>query len=88
MTPLSGDAARGRFEQCNDLLSNSGERHHPAISPRSCPNFGTYYPNSEQHTWLTDLFDVKMDDAEVGGVKLWDWVTDIVNGKAPPHVGP
>lgn len=50
--------------------------------------FGTYYPNSTQHTWLTDLFEVKFSAAEVNGVKLTTWVSDIIDGKPPTHVGP
>jgi hypothetical protein len=50
--------------------------------------FSTYYPKSTQHTWLTDLFDVKFNAAEVNGVKLTKWVSDILEGKPPAHVGP
>lgn len=57
-------------------------------SVKDYPNFGTYYPDSEQHTWLTDLFDVKFTAAEVKGVKLTKWVADIVDGKGTSHVGP
>jgi hypothetical protein len=52
------------------------------------PTFGTFFPNSTQHTWLTDLFDVKFTAAEVNGVKLTKWVSDIVDGKGTSHVGP
>jgi hypothetical protein len=50
--------------------------------------FSTYYTKSTQHTWLTDLFDVKFSAAEVNGVKLTKWVSDIIEGKPPTHVGP
>jgi len=30
---------------------------------KDSPNFGTYFPNSTQHTWLTDLFDIKFTAA-------------------------
>lgn len=51
-------------------------------------SFSTFYPNSTQHTWLTDLFEVKFNAAEINGVKLSKWVSDIIDGKPPTHLGP
>lgn len=51
-------------------------------------SFGTYFPEGTQHTWLTDLFTVKFTQAEVQGVKLTQWVSDIINGAGAAHVGP
>jgi hypothetical protein len=50
--------------------------------------FGTYFLEGTQHTWLTDIFTVKFTQAEVKGVKLTQWVSDIVNGVGVSHVGP
>ena len=51
-------------------------------------SFSTFYPNSNQHTWLTDLFEVKFNAAEINGVKLTKWVSDIIDGKPSSHLGP
>lgn len=55
---------------------------------RAAKNFGTYFPPGNQHTFLTDLFDVKLTDAEVDGVRLTDWVSDIIDGVGTSRVGP
>jgi hypothetical protein len=49
------------------------------------PNFGTYFPNSDQHTWLMGQ---SFYDESVSGTKLIDWVSDILNDKGTKHVGP
>lgn len=51
-------------------------------------NFGTWFPSGEQHTWLTDIFEIKFTAAEINGVKLTKWVSDLVDGKGTSHVGP
>jgi len=48
--------------------------------------FGTYFIPSATHTWLTK--DSDFYETEVGGVKLVDWVRDLIDEKAAPHVGP
>jgi hypothetical protein len=48
------------------------------------PNFGTYYPNSNTHTWISGP---TFFTATEGGVKLVDWFTAIVNGTGVSHVG-
>jgi hypothetical protein len=49
------------------------------------PNFGTYYPNSSQHTWLGGA---SLYTQTTGGVAMIDWVTKIVNNVSTSHVGP
>ncbi|HVW30270.1 MAG TPA: pectin acetylesterase-family hydrolase [Polyangiaceae bacterium] len=49
------------------------------------PNFGTYYPNSTQHTWLLD--DSTLYSEAEGGTKLIDWITALVNGTGVSQVG-
>jgi hypothetical protein len=49
------------------------------------PNFGTYFPNSTQHTWLLD--DNTLYNETEGGTKLIDWITAIVNGTGVSQVG-
>jgi hypothetical protein len=49
------------------------------------PNFGTYLPQSTQHTWIGADGLYK---AEFNGVRLIDWVSRIVRGEVPGHVGP
>jgi hypothetical protein len=49
------------------------------------PNFGTYYPNSSQHTWLGGA---SLYSQTTGGVAMIDWVTKIVNNVSTSHVGP
>lgn len=48
-------------------------------------NFGTFFPQGTQHTWL---MGASFYTGEVGGVKMVDWVTDIINEKGTKHVGP
>ena len=55
------------------------------MRPKSNPGFGTYFPTGGGHTLLMgDGFY----STTVGGVKLTDWVSDIVNDKGTKHVGP
>jgi hypothetical protein len=49
------------------------------------PTFGSYLPDSDQHTWLQGA---SFYDASIGDTKLIDWVSDIVNDKGTKHVGP
>jgi hypothetical protein len=49
-------------------------------------NFSTYYIESTNHTWLGT--DSTFYDTTVGGVRLVDWVTTLVNMKVPAHVSP
>jgi hypothetical protein len=49
-------------------------------------NFGTFFIPGAKHTWLKDP---TLYTQEVGGVKLIDWVTNIIEGTGPiEHVGP
>ena len=50
------------------------------------PNFGTFYLQGNQHTWLTNNDSVYT--GAVGGTKLIDWFTGIVNGTSLTNVGP
>jgi hypothetical protein len=52
---------------------------------KSYPTFGSYLPPGTQHTWLQGS---SFYDAMVGGTKLIDWVSDIINDKGTKHVGP
>jgi len=46
--------------------------------------FGTFIPPGSQHTWLMgDSFYT----ADVGGTRMVQWVSDIVNEKGTKHVG-
>ncbi len=47
-------------------------------------NFGTYYPNSTQHTWTQGASFYTEDE---GGTALVDWYTNILNGGTPTQVG-
>jgi len=49
------------------------------------PNFGTYYPDSSQHTWLGGA---SLYTETQGGTTLISWVTGIVNDTAATQVGP
>jgi hypothetical protein len=51
----------------------------------SDPNFGTYYPNSSQHTWLGDA---SLYSETMNGTPLVGWFTNIVNNVSVSHVGP
>jgi len=52
---------------------------------KAYPNFGTYFPAGNQHTWLgTD----SLYTAEVSGVRMIDWVKDIITDTKAAHVGP
>jgi hypothetical protein len=53
---------------------------------QSVSNFGTYYITSTSHTWLGT--DNSFYNTTVGGVRLVDWVRDLLEGKTPTHVGP
>lgn len=46
---------------------------------------GTYYVAGSQHTWLAGG---SFYSQTVGGVRMVDWFTDIVEGTAAAHVGP
>jgi hypothetical protein len=49
------------------------------------PNFGTFYPTGDLHTWLSgDGFY----DCMAGGVRLRDWFAKIADGESPGHAGP
>jgi hypothetical protein len=48
------------------------------------PTWGSYFIDSTQHTWL---LGPGFYLTEVGGVKLTQWMRDLLNG-APSHVGP
>jgi hypothetical protein len=47
--------------------------------------FGTYYPDSRQHTWLGDD---SFYSYETGGVSMRDWVTRIVEDERLSNQGP
>jgi hypothetical protein len=49
------------------------------------PNFGTWYPEGTQHTWLQ--YDNSVYSAKIGDKKLIDWVTGIINNTAVSNVG-
>jgi hypothetical protein len=48
------------------------------------PNLSTYFPQSNQHTWL---YDASLYSCTTSNVRLIDWVSDIVAGKPASHVG-
>lgn len=49
------------------------------------PRFSSYYPASEQHTWLesNDFYS-----APSGGTRIVDWFKNVLDGKPGTHVGP
>jgi hypothetical protein len=49
------------------------------------PNFGTYYPDSSQHTWLGDS---SLYSETQGGTTLISWVSNIANDVSVSNVGP
>jgi hypothetical protein len=49
------------------------------------PNYGTYYPDSSQHTWLEGA---SMYTETQSGTALIDWITNIINGTSATAVGP
>jgi len=49
------------------------------------PNFGTYYPDSSQHTWLGDS---SLYSETQSGTTLISWVSNIVNDVSTSNVGP
>jgi Pectinacetylesterase len=52
---------------------------------RKFDNFGTFYPPSELHTWLAGN---GLYSTTVGGVKMVDWMREIIEDKAARHIGP
>ena len=48
-------------------------------------DLGTFFIEGNQHTWLAAN---SFYEFEVGGVRMIDWFTDIVEGTAAAHVGP
>jgi hypothetical protein len=48
-------------------------------------NLGTYFVTGSQHTWLGGA---SLYTQTTGGVRMIDWVTDIIEGRAAEHVGP
>ena len=50
------------------------------------PNFYTYFPPGEQHTWLGD--DKSFFTGAIGDTKLIDWFTAIIEDKPASHAGP
>ncbi|HEX5660203.1 MAG TPA: hypothetical protein VFX59_23575 [Polyangiales bacterium] len=50
---------------------------------RPYPNFGTWYPEGTQHTWL---YGDSFYTGTIGDKKLVDWGRDILAGKTA-HVG-
>jgi hypothetical protein len=47
-------------------------------------DFGTYYIEGSQHTWLRDE---SFYTQATGGVRLVDWVSDVIEGNPARHVG-
>ncbi|MET0285489.1 MAG: pectin acetylesterase-family hydrolase [Polyangiales bacterium] len=50
---------------------------------KAYPNFGTWYPEGTQHTWLSSE---SYYTGTIGSKKLTDWIADILAGKTA-HVG-
>jgi hypothetical protein len=48
-------------------------------------NLGTYFIDDTQHTWLAGG---SIYTHTTGGVRMIDWITDIIEGTAAAHVGP
>lgn len=72
LTPVSGADFQKALVTYRDTLKSSA------------PNFGTYFPPGSQHTWLQgDSFYT----GNIGGEKLLDWVTNIINDKGTKHLG-
>jgi hypothetical protein len=46
---------------------------------------GTYFISGTQHTWLAGG---SIYTHTTGGVRMIDWITDIIEGTAAAHVGP
>jgi Pectinacetylesterase len=58
---------------------------------RPFPNFGTFMPEDETHTWLWISVPGSTGDffnGSAGGVKLVDWFAKIIQGESPGHAGP
>ena len=49
------------------------------------PNFSTFHPANETHTYL--MFP-EFYTTTAGGVRLLDWFAQIANGESPGHAGP
>jgi hypothetical protein len=66
------------------MLFEQGLLDYRMLMTQIYPNFSTYFPASTQHTWLTgaSVFTQTTDN-----VKMIDWVTSIIAGKAPGNVG-
>ncbi|HJZ89151.1 MAG TPA: pectin acetylesterase-family hydrolase [Polyangia bacterium] len=62
--PMPADAFQMGLEHLRDQV----------LAPYS--NFRGYFPQSTQHVWLTD----QLDGATVSGVKLTDWIGQLVSG--------
>jgi hypothetical protein len=69
------------------MLFEQGLLDYRKLVMQSHPNFGTYFPQSTQHTWLggASFFTAS---AGSPAVKMVDWVTGILEGKPAVHVGP
>jgi hypothetical protein len=52
---------------------------------KQSPAWGSYYIASTSHTWIGGS---SFYSTSVGGKPLTGWVSDLVNGGAPSHVGP
>jgi hypothetical protein len=53
---------------------------------KNVPNFGTYYIDRTNHTWIGA--DDSFYNTTAGGVRLVNWFRDLIDGQAPTHVGP
>jgi hypothetical protein len=63
----------------------AGLLEYRAILQDEGANLGTYYIDGDTHTWLaSDALYARTTD----GVRLIDWVADIVQGRGAAHVGP
>jgi pectinacetylesterase len=51
------------------------------------PNYGTFFPNSQQHTWISDATFYMETDSSTG-TKLVDWFKDILTGTKAAQIGP
>lgn len=66
-----------------DVFQRGLLEYREAVKPYT--TFGSYLPQSTQHTWLQGA---SFYSGAIGDTKLVDWVSDIINDKGTKHVGP
>lgn len=97
---------RSFFGTGNDGCTGTFDLLNPGVSPEALRGdlvafrervkgnalFGTFYPNSQAHTWTSGIPGLGLTgslfDGNAGGVPLVDWLSRLLDGQTPGHAGP